>query len=131
MLMLFEIKYISQTDVHFIRRWFSDDDFDLFTWQSSDGQMRRFELSYAKNRAEHALSWDVLSGYLHHRVDSGEDRGGERYKMCPLLVADGRLQKEEIAELFGQASRKIDAVIAEFVYCKLREYLEPMHKKNG
>jgi hypothetical protein len=129
--MLLEIKNISQTEARLIRRWFSDDYFDLFTWQGGDGHVRRFELSYAKNHAEHALIWDRCSGYLHHRVDNGEQECGEHYKMCPILVGEEKLQESGIAELFGQASQRIDTVIAEFVQRKLREYLQPAGEKRG
>lgn len=120
--MLFEIKNVSQTEPGLTRRWFSDEYFDLFTWQGGGGHIHRFELSYAKNRREHALIWDERNGYLHRRVDDGEYLAGEHYKMSPILVSNGTLQETAIADLFGQASGGIDHGVADFVYRKLREY---------
>ena len=105
------------------RRWFSDAEMDLFVWL--DHQMPlRFQLSYNKQRDEHALSWDRDRGFSHHRVDDGEHRVSE-YKMSPLLApasATPATDMNHLASRFLRASENIEPMLADFIYARLLEY---------
>jgi hypothetical protein len=47
------------------RRWFHDDYFDLFVWQTAGGELLRFQLCYGIHSSERALTWDRQSGFFH------------------------------------------------------------------
>ena len=46
------------------RRWFHDEYFDLFVWQS-DGEVTLFQLCYGPDASERALVWDKSRGFFH------------------------------------------------------------------
>ena len=46
------------------RRWFHDEYFDLFVWQS-DGEVTLFQLCYGPDASERALVWDKARGFFH------------------------------------------------------------------
>src|ERR1043166_7913146 len=46
------------------RRWFHDDFFDLFVWQSG-GEVTLFQLCYGADAVERALVWDKARGFFH------------------------------------------------------------------
>lgn len=64
---------VKQSERSFNRRWFSDDYFDLITWQDGEKNIVRFELCYGKYKDEQALVWNKEKGYQHLKVDDGED----------------------------------------------------------
>src|SRR6476646_9912386 len=53
------------------RRWFHDDFFDLFVWQSG-GEVTLFQLCYGADAVERALVWDKARGFFHDGPQ-GED----------------------------------------------------------
>jgi hypothetical protein len=55
------------------RRWFHDDYFDLFVWQTASGEVVRFELCYGIHSSERALIWQRQGGFFH----DGGRRGAE------------------------------------------------------
>ena len=46
------------------RRWFHDEYFDLFVWQTG-GEVTLFQLCYGAGSAERALVWDKKRGLFH------------------------------------------------------------------
>lgn len=119
--MLREISKVRQVDGEPIRRWYMDDYFDLVIWQLEDQQVVGFQLCYDKQHGEHALTWQLGSGFSHHEVDSGENRPG-KYKATPILVEDGTFNMEEIATRFASDGEALDAKIRDFIYQKLLQY---------
>jgi hypothetical protein len=47
------------------RRWFHDDYFDLFVWQTAGGDVIRFQLCYGIHSSERALVWQSEGGFFH------------------------------------------------------------------
>ena len=47
------------------RRWFHDDYFDLFVWQTEQGDITLFQLCYGIAPAEKALVWHRAGGFFH------------------------------------------------------------------
>lgn len=105
------------------RRWFSAPDLDLFVWLDATGKPVGVQLCYDKERGERALTWRCGRGYDHAAVDSGET-GYAAYKRTPILVADGRFERERVSALFGAASIELPAPIREFVAQALANYKE-------
>ena len=98
--MLREIKNPRQVEGEGWRRWFTDEYFDLIVWYHPEKTLQGFQLCYDRGHEERALTWRAGEGYSHKRVDDGDVTG--RVKMTPVLVPNGVLDSEEIAERFAQ-----------------------------
>jgi hypothetical protein len=46
------------------RRWFHDDYFDLFVWQTGGGELVQFQLCYGIDSSELALVWHKGGGFF-------------------------------------------------------------------
>ena len=101
------------------RRWFTDDDFDLFVWYNPDDTYFGFQLCYDKNGDQHAFTWRQDSGFSHKRVDDG-DRC--QRSSTEFLVPDGVFNWNTILARFQKESRQIEAAIVELVTSKIQSY---------
>jgi len=119
--MLKEILDVRQVPGDAHRRVFFSDDMDLTVWFDGRDDILGFELSYDKEKNERAVRWNREEGFLHQKVDDGENRPG-RYKSTPILVPDGVFPAQKISRLFQENSRDIDQSFANFIYRKLLEY---------
>lgn len=118
--MLKEISGVRQDDPKVIRRWFQDDYFDLFVWQSRGARITGFQLCYDIPGLQRVLSWHERSGFSHDRIDTGE--ATPERNMTPILVADGRPPIEEVLANFTRRSPAVDPDVREFISRKLQEY---------
>jgi hypothetical protein len=119
--MLREISSIRQNSKRRKKRWFTDADMDLFIWLNQQA-LTHFQLSYNKRGQEHAITWDIETGFCHNSVDTGEQFLHFKYKMTPILVADGEFDAATVARDFLQASDNIEESLADFIYARLLEY---------
>jgi hypothetical protein len=94
------------------RRWFRDDDFDLYVWYRADGSFTGFQLCYDKLDDEHAFTWLADRGATHHRVDA---QRGLFAGQTPILVAGRSFSAVRVHEAFRAASGELDAAIRAFV----------------
>jgi hypothetical protein len=85
------------------RRWFFSPDVDLIVWLDDADTLIGFQLCYEKAHGERALTWRADRGYDHSGVDDGEAHLSA-YKQSPILVADGRLNRARVSEIFHEAS---------------------------
>lgn len=120
--MLYQIK-VTQAKKNQHQLWFTDQSHDLFIWINPDNQPVAFQLCYNKLHNEHAVLWHQHHGYSHQQIDSGEPGDG-KYKMSPILLADGDVEPLRIAANFKLISRGIDPILAGFIYQKLLEYTD-------
>ncbi len=102
--MLYEIQNIRQNEGEPKRRWFIDDYFDLVVWLN-ENDIEGFQLCYNKSEDQHAFTWHKNSGYMHNRVDDGEDKPGKP-KGIPILITDYHFPYEEVAAIFKKESKK-------------------------
>ena len=121
--MLREIRHPKQYADEKPRRWINSNDMDLVVWLDND-EIVAFQISYDKSKSEHALSWKNGVGFHHDRVDDGENRPF-KYKGTPILVPDGELNLEKVAEKFRENAALIDRDIFEFIYERLLLYPAP------
>ncbi|MBL8515232.1 MAG: hypothetical protein JNJ55_14660 [Betaproteobacteria bacterium] len=121
--MLAEVKDVTQYERGKHRRWFHDDEFDLYTWETYDGDLLGFQLCYAKQGKERALRWSAEHGYKHEGVDAPEDKPGRA--MSALFVADGVFDANHVGQLFGQSAMEIPVRVRDFVLSRIREYIGP------
>ena len=122
--MLNEIKDVTQYESGKHRRWFHDDYFDLYTWESFNGDLLGFQLCYAKLGKERALRWSPESGDRHEGVDAPEGKPGRA--MSALFVADGVFDPNGIGAKFEGASIEMPAKVKDFVLAKIRAYPQPI-----
>jgi hypothetical protein len=100
------------------RRWFRDEDFDLYVWYLADGAFAGFQLCYDKQNDEHAFTW-FAGVATHHRVDDA--RGSMQTGRTPILVAGRSLEAATLCEAFDAASTKLDPEIRAYVLKILAE----------
>jgi hypothetical protein len=62
--MLREIPRVRQDRPGLKRRWYQDDFFDLYTWNSADGTLVSFQLCYDVRGRERALTWPPRARFL-------------------------------------------------------------------
>ena len=127
--MLHEISNVKQNSRNQSRRWFTDNDMDLFIWFSKQAPIG-FQLSYNKQADEKALCWESKKGFQHYSVDSGEIEP-IRYKMSPIYTSDGDFDSHTMATSFLYNSENIDASLADFIYARLLEYPDPNERRQG
>jgi hypothetical protein len=96
------------------RRWFHDEYFDLFVWQTEKGEVALFQLCYGKESDERALVWHREAGLFHDGKDPvGEARGRK-----------GTQPADPIAERFEAAAGGLPKAIRRTVAGRIRDYLE-------
>src|SRR6185436_13835548 len=105
--MLREISAVLQDQPGLLRRWFQDDYFDLFVWLTPNRLLRAFQLAYERARDERVLEWSGDSGFVHSRVDSGEQLPNSN--RTPLLVDGGTCPVRMIAREFDSRSKELEA----------------------
>lgn len=116
--MLRAISNQQQTDDR--RLWFNDQDHDLFVWLDEQQQPLAFQFSYHTRQGEHCIHWHRQRGFSHDRIDSGENLHG-RYKMTPIMVPDGRFDRQQLAEKFQSVCEEMDPALAQFIYRTLAD----------
>lgn len=101
------------------RRWYSDDDMDLFIW--FDYQMPvQFQLIYDKRRDERALLWDTDQGYIYSMISADiSDRHDVRMDLTVLDEHD--FDATRIAREFLIESEALEPTLADFIYARLLE----------
>jgi hypothetical protein len=115
-----EIENVRQDDPEKIRRWFHDDYFDLFVWQTPTGEFMSFQLCYDVDRNERALVWNAEKGFFHDGVDSGQHAPGEH--RTPIFVPDGRFDGDHVIPRFENRAARLDAQVGAFVMQKMRDF---------
>src|SRR5512137_883623 len=99
--MLKEVRDVRQVPGDARRRAFFAEDLDLTVWFERDDSILGFELCYDKGTNERAVRWNRHEGFLHQKVDDGENRPG-RYKSTPILLPDGLFPAKKISRLFAE-----------------------------
>lgn len=89
------------------RRWFHNDYFDLFVWQTDNGDITLFQLCYGINSNERALVWHRVGGFFHDGAGPAKPPAAER-----------------VAARFESAAQSLPANVREVVGERIREYLE-------
>jgi hypothetical protein len=84
------------------RRWFHDEFFDLFVWESG-GEVTLFQLCYGVDSRERALVWDKKRGLFHDGPMSGTDFVARFEDSAAALPDDIRREvREKVHEFAGR-----------------------------
>ena len=103
-----------------VRRWFQNNYFDLFTWQSPEAEVVAFQLCYDTSRNERVLSWKKDLGFLHCRIDDGQPTAF--VNMSPIFISDGNFPGNSVMRRFIRESLQISEDIRLFIINKVAEY---------
>jgi hypothetical protein len=118
--MLREILAVRQDNPRLRRRWFQDEFFELYTWQTGDGALVSFQLCYDVGRRERAVTWHREHGFSHNRIDYGDNQGLSI--ATPLLKGGGRFPHRFVRKQFNQHAVTLDAATRTFILDKMREF---------
>lgn len=120
--MLTEFTTVRQIPNDGFRRWFTDEEFDLYVWyaDSTRNEIIGFQLCYNKGGDQKAITWRRDHGYLHNAIDDGE--GSPLKNRTPILVADGLFPKDRVLEQFRTAARKLERELFSLVESRLAAY---------
>jgi hypothetical protein len=88
------------------RRWFHNEYFDLFVWQTEQGDVTLFQLCYGIDANERALVWHRIGGFFH------DGAGPARPPTAEKIVAR-----------FEVAAQALPQNIRQAVTERIREYL--------
>jgi hypothetical protein len=123
--MMREILGVTQDGSEVKRRWFHDDYFDLFVWQTEKGEIVSFQLCYGVDSSEQALVW---------RKDRGWFRDGKTTvdpvprkilgTVLPPAGLTGTDSTKPVASRFELAARSLPEAIRSAVAARLREYAD-------
>ena len=84
------------------RRWFHDDEFDLFIWQAG-GRLTLFQLCYGTDAGERALVWDAKRGFFHDGPPASRDDVARLDTAAAALPPEVRTAvREKIHEFAGR-----------------------------
>src|SRR5262245_46244263 len=92
------------------RRWFHDEYFDLFVWETETGDVTLFQLCYGTGRNEQALVWHRDAGLFHDGADPRASR--------QVTGAD-----DPIIARFEAAAETLPRKVKRAVSQRVREYL--------
>ena len=121
MTVLREILDLTQDDSATTRRWFHDDDFDLFT-REAGGELAAFELCYGLRSQERALVWTRDKGYFHDGEASQDFIGSG-------LVSGGPLEADPVMARFTLSAGGLPRPLRLAVEARLREFA--LQKADG
>ena len=122
--MLREIRNIVQRNLTRRKRWFHDEDFDLYVWQSPEGDVLEMQLCYERGTSrERALTWKRTIGYANYSVDAGD--ADPTARNTPLLIGGGRFGGWRVREKLVAAADALDPGIKAFVLDKVAEHCDP------
>jgi hypothetical protein len=111
---------VKQDRAGHVRRWFRNDYFDLFTWQSPEAEVVAFQLCYNTGHNERVLSWKKDLGFLHCRIDDGQSTAF--VNMSPIFVSDGSFPGSLVMQRFIRESAHVSEDLRCFVINKVSEY---------
>lgn len=124
--MLQEINNIQQDTQDKFRRWFTDNNMDLFVWFSQNAPVC-FQLSYNKQSDEKSICWDAETRFQHYVIDTGETEP-MNYKETPMCLFDDEFDLYSVAPEFLRRSEHIEPSLADFIYARIMEY--PHHDRT-
>jgi len=96
------------------RRWFHDDYFDLFVWQTADGEVTLFQLCYGPGSSGRALVWDKARGFFHDGAQSGD---GD-------VIGTSATSRDPVLSRFASAAAGLPEEVQQPVLAKAREFVE-------
>ncbi len=125
--MLREIRNTKQIPGQGPRRWFNDEQLDLFIWYDASGRILGFQLCFDKNtRVERALTFTEAEGYSLDLVTS-------EASVCDLgsavLVRGGEVSAAELIVQLDERGAALERSLYEYLREKLKECPAQLHDR--
>jgi hypothetical protein len=122
--MMREILGVAQDGSEVQRRWFHDDYFDLFVWQTDQGETTSFQLCYGVDSSERALEWSKDRGWFQDGKASVEPVSRKILStvLAPPGLAGADPAEPPIESRFEFAARDLPEAIRTAVAARLREF---------
>lgn len=117
--MLKEISDLTQTSDDLKRRWFSDENLDLYVWYDNSDEISEFQISYNKHSNEQVLTWNNKSGLSNHGVDSGST-DPRKMKSSPIMTEESKHNIELVRNLFLESGQKLEHDLYDHVLSRLK-----------
>jgi hypothetical protein len=73
-LVIAEIRNVRQNPGDRFRRWFVDDQIEIFVWYEPDGGIFGFQICCKSSDASLVSTWTRMRGFSHSILDEGEDK---------------------------------------------------------
>lgn len=102
------------------RRWFHDDYFDLFVWQTTSGEVTLFQLCYGIGSSERALIWHRYGAFFH----DGAGAKGSKDIIGAGAPPGGTAAEDPVLSRFEAAAQSLPEDVRRVVAERLREYVE-------
>ncbi|QQO10898.1 hypothetical protein [Breznakiella homolactica] len=99
--MLKEFKDISQPEKKYKRKWYNDEEFELIIWYE-ENEICGFQLCYEDHTEKKAITY-TNGKYSHDKIDEGG-----KWNETPILLKDGRFEKERIIKEFTEKSLLVE-----------------------
>ena len=117
--MLKEIRNVRQEPTRGRRRWFDDDvlPLEFIVWYDAAGAVEGWQICYNFGGGERALTWRPTVGFAHNAVDTGST--GPFGNLTPILVPDGRVPWDDLAQRFAGCSVSLEPELRELVNARL------------
>jgi hypothetical protein len=103
------------------RRWFHDDYFDLFVWQTEEGEVALFQLCYGGESDERALVWHREAGLFHDGADPAEEARSRKGKTAAPGASPAAVP---ITVRFEAAASSLPKAIRRTVSGCIRDYMD-------
>lgn len=116
--MLKEISDLTQTSDDLRRRWFSDNNLDLYIWDDKNNDIFEIQICFNKDSDEQVLTWNKESGLSCHMVDSGST-SPIKMKSSPILTKESKHNIETVRRLFIERGQKLEHDLYELILSKL------------
>jgi len=116
--MLQEIQGVSADMPGVTRRWFHNDEFDLFVTLDREQTLVGFELCYGSPSSEQALVWTQSDGYFH---DGMRSTPRQERALAGLLEGDA-LDSDSLRARFQAASLSLPDSLKTALYARLQDY---------
>ena len=118
--MLQEVQKVRQIENEPARRWFSDENMDVFVWNDDVGHIIQFQICSRKGAEENALTWNFEQGFSMHHVDDGENRSF-RMKGTPILTERSHMDLQGLATEFEALADNMDHKTVQFILQQLAQ----------
>jgi hypothetical protein len=102
------------------RRWFHDEYFDLFVWQTDDNEIVQFQLCYGIDSSERALVWHKQGGFFLDGMEAGKSEGGK----APKQTARSSPKVDPVVARFESAARALPDDIRAALTTRIHEFAE-------
>ena len=120
--MLREIQVSQTVENGLTKRWFANENIDLFIWIDDSGALASYQMSFDKNSAQKALAWDAKQGFSTLGVDEGARPG--KHPGSPLLIDKPDVCVNQAFNLFLANSIDLEPAIREDIIAGIRVFLD-------